>query len=98
MFLKLPTLGLLCLTILFLGSCSRESSTPQVRTNHHNSISTAFSIAVGAVEACQNGETQECEKVSEIESGLIKWCSENDKEACSALDAVQFLEISRPIN
>jgi hypothetical protein len=169
MFFKLPALTLLCMTVIFLGSCSKKNSISEVNTpkaitpkvteqSYHisrneylilgdcingqqNKCEQAKKIdneitnwcnkgnrvactdlkffkelalkgrlyrsrldstrgAFVAVQNCKNGIEQSCVQMREIESNLIKWCSETGdlkKEWCKLLDSVEAMQVSEPV-
>jgi len=88
--------------MLFCGSSDRkysaEASTSLERESEiHRTISNIYPIAVSAVLACQDGNIEECEKVSKIESLLIDLCSQNEKYACIVLYNIEALKVSEPV-
>ena len=68
----------------------QENSTRQAQAPHDSMQ--AFLLAKEAVYECYtNKRLEECEKIDRIQSTLITWCNQNDREACETIVQIQSM-------
>jgi hypothetical protein len=77
---------LLLLSGLFISAIAL--SLPAQARPQHNARQ-AFNLAQTSIYRCyEKKELEECDRLSQIEFTLSTWCSQGDRGACNALDAV----------
>jgi hypothetical protein len=76
---------LVAMTVTFSGIASANGNQTKSKRNYLQ----AYNLASSAIAKCYNEKNLvECDRLNQIKSTLMAWCSQNDKDACTVYNSV----------